>query len=143
MRTQMVSEMLDIVKLDLIKFPYDYNGNGTVKIYTEHINKEVMEDGSIKQTTEEKITEHVLSWEEEEALININHLKSEITAIHKYSNSENTKITYSLPKDKEKKMHDDRFYTFIMLAHYLYNLRRYETVESAVTSEYDYAPLFN
>ena len=141
MRTQMVSEMLDIIKLDLIKFPYDYNGNGAVKIYTEHVHRETMEDGSIKKSIEEDVTEHVLSWEEEEALININALKSEITAIHKYSNSENTKTTYALPKDKEKKMHDDRFYTFIMLAHYLYKLRRCETVENVSTDEYDFVPL--
>ena len=51
-------------------------------------------------------------------------MKTETTSIHKFENPEKTSVRYALPKDKEKIMNDDRFYTLIMLAHYLYELRR-------------------
>ncbi len=56
--------------------------------------------------------------------MNIDLMKKEITSIYKFENQERTSRTYALSKDKENKMHDDRFYTAIMLAHYLYELRR-------------------
>jgi len=51
-------------------------------------------------------------------------MKTEATSIHKFENAEKTNVRYALPKDKERIMGDDRFYTLIMLAHYLYELRR-------------------
>jgi hypothetical protein len=78
-----------------------------------------------------------LSFEEELALINIDLMKTEITSIHKSTISENTSVTYALSKEKENKMHDDRFYTIIMLAHRLYELRRGQTV-NLNSSEYDF-----
>ena len=57
-------------------------------------------------------------------------MKYEIASIHKFKNPEGTSIRYSLPKDKESKMHDDRFYVMILLAHRLYELRRSSSMKS-------------
>ena len=65
-------------------------------------------------------------------------MKTEITSIHKTTNPENTSVTYALSKEKENRMHDDRFYTIIMLAHRLYELRRGQIINSEVSSDYDY-----
>jgi len=62
--------------------------------------------------------------EEEIALMNIDVLKNEITAIYKFENPEKTSKSYRMSKEKEGKVHDDRFYTIIMLSHFLYDLRR-------------------
>ena len=70
-----------------------------------------------------------LNDEEKLALAQIDLMKHEITSIHRYVNKENTSEIFALPKEKENKMHDDRFYTIIMLAHRLYQLRRGKIVE--------------
>ena len=112
-RTQMVDEFLELLGLDLIKFPKEYNNSGSVTM--SRIDE---------KTGEMIIYNKSLSFEEEVALTNIDALKTEITSIYKFSNPEGTSKTYALPKDKEKLMKDDRFYTIIMLAHYLFELRR-------------------
>ena len=59
---------------------------------------------------------------------------------YKYENAEKTTRTYALSKEKENdpNFHDDRFYTIIMLAHYLYGLRRGQTVQSTPQEKFDY-----
>ena len=81
-----------------------------------------------------------LSTEEIIALQSIDIMKNEITAIYKYENAEKTTRTYALSKEKENdpNFHDDRFYTIIMLAHYLYGLRRGQTVQSTPQEKFDY-----
>ena len=51
-------------------------------------------------------------------------MKNEVTSIHKTQNAEKTTVNYALSKEKENRMHDDRFYVLIMLAHRLYEIRR-------------------
>lgn len=109
-RTQMVQEFIELMNLDLIEFPKEYNNNGYVNI--------------LSGNDKDEIKTYKLSIEEELALINIDIMKTEITSIHSFKNSEGVITRYALPKEKEKKMHDDRFYTIIMLAHYLYQKRR-------------------
>ena len=58
------------------------------------------------------------------ALVQIDLMKVELTAIHKTQNAEKTSVSYALSKEKENRLHDDRFYTLIMLAHRLYEIRR-------------------
>lgn len=54
-------------------------------------------------------------------------------SIQKTTNSENTTVTYALAPDVANKIHDDRFYVAILLAHRLYELRRKDKVrQSAV-----------
>lgn len=113
LRTKMVEEFLELLKLDLIKFPKEYSGANIVNIQTVD-----------KNTDEIIIKQKTLTLEEHLSLINIDILKTECTSIHKIQNAEGTNISYALPKEKENKMHDDRFYTMIMLSHFLYELRR-------------------
>ncbi len=110
-RTQMVDEFIELMQLDLFKFPKEYDGKGFVTLQKQEGN-------------EVKLVQKTLTMEEEISLLNMDILKAEITSIHKFENPEKTSKTYKLPKDKERTMHDDRFYTIIMLAHYLYELRR-------------------
>lgn len=130
-KKEMTEQLIEIMNNDLLKFPREYNRQGFVNIVNMN-----------EKTGEEEIEEHTLSWEEECALLNIDELKKEITSIFRYKNSDNTTVTYALPKDKENRMNDDRFYTTIMLAHYLYELRR-ENYKEIDTSDYDYCTFIN
>lgn len=112
-KKDMTEQLIELMNLDLIKFPREYSRQGYVNMSKIH-----------KDTGEEEIYEQSLSYEEEAALMGIDELKREITSIFRFKNTENTVVTYALPKDKESKMHDDRFYTTILLSHYLYELRR-------------------
>lgn len=109
----MIDELLELLRIDVIKFPKEYNGKSEIPITIEGENKNEVE-----------IQYRQLSLEEQIALINLDIMKSETTSIHKFENLEKTNVRYALPKEKEKLMHDDRFYTLIMLAHYLFELRR-------------------
>jgi len=110
-RTQMCDEFVELMQLDLIKFPKEYDGKGYVTLQKP--------DGE-----EIKLVTKSLTMEEEIALMNIDVLKNEITSIYKFENPEKTSKSYRMSKEKEGKVHDDRFYTIIMLSHFLYDLRR-------------------
>lgn len=112
-RTQMVEEFIELMNLGCIKFPYDATSNDAITVF-EYDTK----------TGEEKASVYKMSFEEQVAMLNIKLLKREITSIQKYENSEKTAKTYALRKELGNNAHDDRFYTIIMLAHYLYELRR-------------------
>ena len=113
-RTQMVEEFIELMNLGVIKFPFEYGGQEFLKIKT----------GIDEITNEEIIKLYELSLDEKLSLTNIDLMKNEITNIHKSNNQENTSVTYALSKEKENKLHDDRFYTIILLAHRLYEIRR-------------------
>lgn len=118
-RTQMVEEFIELMNLGVIKFPYEYGQQGCIKF----------SKGIDDKTKEEIFDNYELSLEEEISLTNIDLMKTEITSIHKSTNPENTAVTYALSKEKENRMHDDRFYTAILLAHRLYELRRGDTIK--------------
>lgn len=130
-KKEMTEQLIEVVGLDLIKFPREYSRQGYVPM--TKINRE---------TEEEEVYDHNLSWEEECALINIDQMKKEITSIYRFKNAENTVVTYALPKDKESSLNDDRFYTMIMLGHYLYELRR-ENYKDVDQSDYEYQTFYN
>ena len=121
-RTKMVEEFIELMELGVLRFPYEYGGQDILKLV-----KEV--DG------EEVIVPYELKDEERLSLSQIDMMKNEITSIHKTTNPENTSVTYALSKEKESRMHDDRFYTAIMLAHRLYELRRGTIIRSAPDEE--------
>lgn len=112
-RTQMVEEFIELMNLGVIRFPQEFKNQDMVKIRST-INKSGEEEIEMRQITDE----------ERVAFAQIDLTKNEITSIYKSTNSENTAVTYALPKEKERKMHDDRFYVMILLAHRLYELRR-------------------
>ena len=131
-KKEMTEQFVEMMSSDLIKFPREYDRRGFVSL-----------SRPIPNSNEDEIYERELSWEEECALVNIDELKTEITSIFRYKNQDNTTITYALPKDKEMNgMHDDRFYSTIMLAHFLYNLR-HANYKERNTSDYEYQTLVN
>lgn len=126
-RNKMCEELLELLQLDLIKFPYEYSGKGFVTLASD--------DGS-----ERNLKNYNLSFEEELALINIDIMKTETINIHRVSNAEKTSVRYILPKDKERIMYDDKFYTLLLLAHYLYEKRRGDIIN---TDDSDHAFVFS
>lgn len=126
-RTQMVEEFIELIDLGVIKFPYEY------KQEFISLAKQIDEEN-------QQMESYQLSTKEIIALQSIDIMKNEITAIYKYENAEKTTRTYALSKEKENdpNFHDDRFYTIIMLAHYLYGLRRGQTVQSTPQEKFDY-----
>lgn len=126
-RTQMVDELIELMDLGVIKFPYEFK--------QEFISIAKQQENS----DEEYIEKYELSDKEITALVNIDLMKTETTSIYKYENSEKTKKTYALAKDKENTMHDDRFYVLIMLAHRLYELRRGQTIQSEKKEKFDFS----
>lgn len=112
-RTQMIEEFIELMELGVIRFPYQYNGQEFLKLF-----KGVDSDG------EEIVETYNLSQDEMVHLSQIDLMKTEICSIHKTTNAENTSVSYSLPREKQNIMHDDRFYCAILLAHRLYELRR-------------------
>ena len=57
-------------------------------------------------------------------------MKTETINIHRVANAEKTSVRYILPKDKERIMYDDKFYTLLLLAHYLYEKRRGDIINT-------------
>ena len=116
------------VKAKICKFPYEYKQEFIS--FTKSVDDE-----------NQKMETYQLSNEEIIALQSIDIMKNEITSIYKYENSGKTTCTYGLSKEKESdpNFHDDRFYTAIMLGHYLYGLRRSQTVQSTPQEKYSYA----
>lgn len=117
LRTQMVEEFIELFNLGVIRLPNEYNGQDFIRI-----PKEDGKDG------EDEL--YYLSDQEKLSFAQIDLMKTEITSIHKMSNPENTSVRYALPKEKENKMHDDRFYCMILLAHRLYELRRQKAMRT-------------
>lgn len=117
-RTQMVDEFIELMDLGVIKFPYEFK-------------QEVISVAKKQENSDEEIIDrYELSDKEMVALANIDLMKTETTSIYKFENAEKTAKTYALAKDKERIMHDDRFYVLIMLAHRLYELRRGQVITS-------------
>ena len=118
--------IIELMDLGVIKFPYEYKSEFISIAKT------------IENSDEETIEKYQLSDKETTALLNIDLMKTETTSIYKYENSEKTTKSYALSKDKEKILHDDRFYVLIMLAHRLYELRRGQTIQSSSQDNFDF-----
>ncbi|EQB4340343.1 hypothetical protein ACYJ2U_001763 [Clostridium botulinum] len=129
-RNQMCEELIELLDLDLIKFPREYTGKGYIA------TSETLPNGEID------LKERKLSLEEEVALINIDAMKTEVTSIHTMKDDQGNVVKYALPKDKEKKMHDDRFYTLILLAHKLYEIRRNDNIGRKKKNNLNISQLF-
>ena len=125
-RNQMVEEFIKLMELDLLKFTKEYDGKDHVTI----------------QNSKGELNNKFLTMEEEICLINMDIMKTELTSIYKFENAEGTSRSYKLPKDKEKKMHDDRFYTIIMLSHFLFELRRESITNKQTDTTFDINKLF-
>ena len=118
-RTQMVQEFIELMELGVIKFPYEYKGQDIIQIPVVDTTKK-FKRGEEQETVES----YRVSQDERISFTQIDLMKAEITSIHKFENPDKTTVRYALPKEKENTFHDDRFYTSILLAHRLYELRR-------------------
>lgn len=112
-RTQMIQETIELMELGVLRFPYSYSGQEFLQIPI-----------GLDQSGEEIFDIYNLSQDEIVNFSQIEKAKTELAAFHRYSNAENTSVTYSLAKEKQNKMHDDRAYCVFLLAHRLYELRR-------------------
>lgn len=112
LRTIMIEETIELIRLGVIQFPYEFKDSDYIQVIGQGENGE------------EIMVPHEVTSEEREALMNIDLMKNELTSIHKFSNADGTAATYALALDKRSRMHDDRFYTLVMLGHRLYELRR-------------------
>jgi len=131
MRTQMFEELIELMQLGVIRFPYEYNNQEYIRI----------SDGQ-DSSGEEKFHMYEVSIDEAASLASIDIMKTEITSIHRYKNAENTSISYALAKEKANRMHDDRAYTLVLLAHRLYELRRARAINSQSRQTEDITKLF-
>jgi len=131
-KNEMFAAMEEMIKLDLVKFPKDYDLKGYI-----YINEDIIEDGEQIfgsedeevdvddrgiQKGERKVIQYKLSQDEELALKQIDLAKEEVVNIYRFESGSSTR--YGLPADKEKKMHDDRAYCLAMICWYLQQLRR-------------------
>lgn len=117
-RTQMVEEFIELMDLGVIRFPYEWNRRDSITVFTQNKNGE------------EDAVEIKLDLQQQVALAQIDLMKAETAAIHKTQNAEKTTTVYALAKDKQTNMHDDRWYTLILMAHRLYELRRKTQVKN-------------
>lgn len=128
-RNEMFSALEEMANLDLIKFTKDYDMKGYIYLDEEN---QMDEDNDLKQ--------YKLSLDEEVSLKQIDLSKEELVNIYRYENG--TSVKYSLPPEKEKKMHDDRAYCLAMLAWRLQQLRRNEIVGKPRKSTLNISDLF-
>lgn len=115
-KKSMCEDLFELIRLSLIELPQEYDHKG-------HVFDEVQDE--VKRIE--------LTAEEERALINIDILKTEMTSIHKMGTRDNPK--YELPKNKVRRMHDDRFYCLIMLAKRLAEVRRNDELSKSRTKK--------
>ena len=118
LRTQMFDAMVEMIKLDLVTFPKEYDTKGYISLFDD---KEVVgKDG--KKEIEQTSRIYKLSDDEEFALKQIDLMKEEVVNIHRFKGDGTHK--YSLPADKKNKMNDDRAFCLSMLCWYLSEKRR-------------------
>lgn len=133
-RSDMFEEAIEMVSQNVVEFPEEYNGRGYVDLIYE-----IDEKGKAKQRysypTEKEMTQlekkgiqietrrHNLDQDEEEALVQIEAMKTEIVNMYRFK-SATGKDRFELAPDKVSYMHDDRNYCFILLCHILSQLRR-------------------
>ena len=115
----MIEETIELIRLGVLQFPFEFKDSDYIQVIDQNENGE------------ENMVTHEVTREERDALMNIDLMKNELTSIHKFSNADGTATTYALALDKRSRMHDDRFYTLVMLGHRLYELRRKTKVRQA------------
>lgn len=110
-RNEMFESLREMINQGLIEFTESYDLKGYITMPFED------KDGNIEY---KQIN---LTFEEELSLKNIDLAKEELVMMQKIKTSPGV-YKYDLPKDKKNNTHDDRAYTFAMLAWKLKELRR-------------------
>lgn len=121
-KTLMYDALGEMTSQDLIDFPDTDLRDDTKEL----------EDGRVVTLTTEEIR----------ALVEIDLTKEEMMAMQKYKNKLGT-ISFALPPNKEKKMHDDRAYCSAMVGWHLSEKRRIEMISGAQRPQADYTEFTN
>lgn len=124
-KNDMFAALEEMTKLDLIKFPKDFDAKDYIYISNDTYfeGEELVDDGENVRKGERNIVKYNLSMDEKLALIQIDLAKEEIVNIYR-TESTNNSVSYGLQKDKQNKLHDDRAYVMAMLAWHLQQKRR-------------------
>ncbi len=115
-KTALFSALREMMNLDLISFTENYDGKGEL-VFTEVDNEKKAGETTVQKLSDDEIL----------SLVNIDLAKEELVNIYEFKNG--TSIKYDLAPHQKNKMHDDRAYTIAMLAWYLQELRREDTVK--------------
>ncbi len=122
-KVEMYDALVEMLGLDLISFTSEYDMKGYINVF-ENSEIEYQDDSNNKKKEiQSNAKTHMLSFEEELALKNIDLAKEEMVNIFRYDNK-NGGRSYDLSPDKKSKMKDDRAYCMAMLAWYLQQKRR-------------------
>ena len=121
-KVQMYTELIELIEQDLVTFTADYDYHGILTTLTE-------ENG------EEKEEIYKLTYDEEQALKQIDAMKEEITHIYRYKSS-NGNIRYDLAPGFENLIGDDRSYTLSLLCHCLAMMRQEESIRQKKPKTY-------
>lgn len=117
-KQEIFGALREMVTHDLIKFTEDYDGKEQLLILNEKDGK----NGKIAEPTPYKLSD-----DEKLALAGIDLAKEELVNIYEFPTASG--VRYELAPHQRHKMKDDRAYTVAMLAWYLQNLRRDDTVD--------------
>ena len=130
-KTLMYDALVEMIGLGLITFTVEYNGKDFVFLNGD----------------EDEGKAHMLSNDEKASYTQMDLLKEEVVNMYRFEGT-NGSHRYSLPPDKERKMHDDRAYTLALLGYYLQQKRRDTIINPQKSNQNDleflagYANLF-
>jgi len=139
-KVEMYEALIEMLSLDLIKFPEEYNMKGYLNIFD--IVEEEYQDSrnNKKKKIESKQHAYSLSFDEELALTNIDLAKEEMVNIYRFNNGKSGSCSYDLSPDKKNKMNDDRSYCMAMLAWKLQQIRRSNITDKNIKKDFKNAP---
>lgn len=144
-KSEMAEALIELVNQDKISFTAQYDNKGYLTVFDTdeeklkkakvEISKRLRKKKLTKEVFEEQLQEELskvqsvttriekLDWQEELSLSNIDAMKEETVNIVR-KKRESGRDSFDLAPEKTGKLHDDRFYTLIMLAYALQQERR-------------------
>lgn len=110
-KAAMFGALIEVADLDLIRFT-EYDG------YRDYITIPGKDENG-----RDAYIEHVLTPQERQALLQINLMKTEISYMCRTQTPNSHAVTYSLTKEMQRRMHDDRAYVLAMAGFALWQIR--------------------
>ena len=143
-KAQMYEEVIQMVSQNVVEFPEEYTGRGYIDLLYE-VDKdgnetqrftfpdEKEEKSLVKRGISFQIRRHELDNAEEEALVQIDALKTELVNMWRFKTTAGNS-RFELAPDKVSSLHDDRAYCFALLSSKLSELRRSHITKRRTTS---------
>lgn len=133
-KSQMYEETIQMISQNLVDFPEEYSGRGYIDlIYQTNKDGDEFQRYTFPDEKEEKairkaggdvvLKRKQLDDAEEEALVQIDALKTELVNMWRYKTSAGNS-RFELAPDKVSQLHDDRAYCMALACHFLSELRR-------------------